>query len=145
MPKRTTLTFTSEDAPQGQDDKLYVYYCKFTGKHAFTIGMCVRLRSPSYVLHYCRACTPGFSADCDINKLPRRRTDGARIVDEEEHTIKLYTSDGGVKLIKRQANWSGFPMCGCSSLQNFSIRFPCTCSMPATGTMATLRGSTASM
>jgi hypothetical protein len=40
-------------------------------------------------------------ADCDINKLPRRRTDGARIVDEEEHTIKLYTSDGGMKLIKR--------------------------------------------
>ncbi len=39
MPKRTTLTFTSEDAgTAGQEDKLYVYYCKFTGKHAFTIG-----------------------------------------------------------------------------------------------------------
>jgi hypothetical protein len=40
MPKRTTLTFTSEDAPQQTDrpDQLYVYYCKFTGKHAFTIG-----------------------------------------------------------------------------------------------------------
>mmetsp|Transcript_7599 Transcript_7599/g.13149 ORF Transcript_7599/g.13149 Transcript_7599/m.13149 type:complete len:253 (-) Transcript_7599:610-1368(-) len=77
MPKRTTLTFTSEDAPVGtQEDRLFVYYCKFTGKHAFTI-------------------------DCDISTLPRRRTDGARIVDTEEHTMKLYTTEGAVKLIKR--------------------------------------------
>jgi len=39
--------------------------------------------------------------DTDINKLPRRRTDGARIVDTEEHSIKLYTTPGGSKLIKR--------------------------------------------
>ncbi|KAL6756952.1 hypothetical protein V8C86DRAFT_2612421 [Haematococcus lacustris] len=76
MPKRTTLTFTSEDVPQTNDDKLFVYYCKFTGKHAFTI-------------------------DCDINKLPKRRTDGSRIVDQTEHTMKLYTTDGGTKLLKR--------------------------------------------
>lgn len=76
MPKRTTLTFTSEDAPAAQEERLYVYYCKFTGRHAFTI-------------------------DCDINKLARRRTDGARIVATEEHTIKLYTTEGPTKLIKR--------------------------------------------
>ena len=38
MPKRTTLTYTSEDAPKNLDDVLYVYYCKFSGKHAFTLG-----------------------------------------------------------------------------------------------------------
>uniref|UniRef100_A0A7S0RN43 STEEP1 domain-containing protein n=1 Tax=Chlamydomonas leiostraca TaxID=1034604 RepID=A0A7S0RN43_9CHLO len=76
MPKRTTLTFTSEDAPATGEERLFVYYCKYTGKHAFTI-------------------------DSDIEKLPRRRTDGARIIDTEEHTVKLYTTDGGVKLIKR--------------------------------------------
>lgn len=38
MPKRTTLTFTSEDAPATGEERLFVYYCKFTGKHAFTIG-----------------------------------------------------------------------------------------------------------
>jgi hypothetical protein len=39
MPKRTTLTFTSEDIP-GKDvqESLFSYYCKFTGQHAFTIG-----------------------------------------------------------------------------------------------------------
>mmetsp|Transcript_14980 Transcript_14980/g.40412 ORF Transcript_14980/g.40412 Transcript_14980/m.40412 type:complete len:247 (+) Transcript_14980:1759-2499(+) len=78
MPKRTTLTFTSEDAPQQQGgaEQLYVYYCKYTGKHAFTV-------------------------DTDINKLPRRRTDGARIIDTGVHSIKLYTTPGGSKLIRR--------------------------------------------
>ena len=38
MPKRTTLTFTSEDAPKSGEDTLYVYYCKYSGKHALTIG-----------------------------------------------------------------------------------------------------------
>lgn len=77
MPKRTTLTFTSEDAPRQDNVKLYVYHCKFSGRHAFTI-------------------------DVDLRKLPRRRTDGAYVVDTDEHTIQLYTTDGGVKLIKRQ-------------------------------------------
>lgn len=38
MPKRTTLTFTSENAPKVETSKLYVYYCKYSGKHAFTVG-----------------------------------------------------------------------------------------------------------
>lgn len=38
MPKRATLTYTSEDAPKVDQTKLFVYYCKFSGKHAFTIG-----------------------------------------------------------------------------------------------------------
>ncbi|GMH32640.1 hypothetical protein BSKO_00474 [Bryopsis sp. KO-2023] len=77
MPKRATLTYTSEDAPHLPGDQLSVYYCKYSGKHAFTI-------------------------DCDINKLPRRRTDDAIIVDTRQQTVKFYTTDGGIKLIKRK-------------------------------------------
>lgn len=53
-----------------------MYYCKYSGKHAFTI-------------------------DADITKLPRRRTDSARIADLDKHNVKLYTQPGGMKLIKR--------------------------------------------
>lgn len=76
MPKRATLTYTSEDAPKTTEAQLYVYYCKYSGIHAFT-------------------------TDCDLNKLPRRRTDNSRILDMEKHAIRLQTSDGGEKLIKR--------------------------------------------
>ncbi len=44
---------------------------------------------------------PCAPADADLKKLPRRRTDGAYVVDTNEHTIKLYATDGGVKYIKR--------------------------------------------
>lgn len=37
----------------------------------------------------------------DIENLPRRRTDNARILDRNKYTIKLYTSDGGTKLLRR--------------------------------------------
>lgn len=40
-------------------------------------------------------------ADVDIENLPRRRTDNARIVDRNKYTIKLYTADGGTKLLRR--------------------------------------------
>lgn len=53
-----------------------------------------------------RTCTCTFPARCgcadiDLKKLPRRRTDGAYVVDTTEHTVKLYTEDGGVRLVKR--------------------------------------------
>ncbi|KAG2494497.1 hypothetical protein HYH03_007266 [Edaphochlamys debaryana] len=76
MPKRTTLTFTSEDGPRVDSSKLYVYHCKYSGRHAFT-------------------------TDCDLKKLPRRRTDGAFVLDTNEVTVKLYCTDAGVKYIKR--------------------------------------------
>ena len=40
-------------------------------------------------------------ADVDIDTLPRRRTDGARILDKSQHILKMYTSDGGCKLLRR--------------------------------------------
>ncbi|KAF3552266.1 hypothetical protein DY000_02005957 [Brassica cretica] len=34
MPKRTTHTYSSEDAaPEGPDSDLFVYYCKHCGSH----------------------------------------------------------------------------------------------------------------
>lgn len=42
------------------------------------------------------------AADVDIDTLPRRRTDNARILDTSKNTVKLYTSDGGTKLLRRQ-------------------------------------------
>jgi hypothetical protein len=76
MPKRTTLTFTSDDAPKGAEEQLFVYYCKFSGRHALTTSI-------------------------SLSKLPRRKMDNSRVLDTEEHATKLYTTDGGTKLIKR--------------------------------------------
>eukprot|EP00878_Enallax_costatus_P037365 GHUV01042198.1.p1 GENE.GHUV01042198.1~~GHUV01042198.1.p1 ORF type:complete len:132 (+),score=32.24 GHUV01042198.1:272-667(+) len=77
MPKRTTIIYTSNDGPRTDAAQLYVYYCKYSGKHAFT-------------------------TDIDIDTLPLRRTDNARILDTSKNTVKLYTSDGGTKLLRRQ-------------------------------------------
>ncbi len=38
MPKRQTILYTSNDAPRAEGAQLYVYYCKYSGKHAFTTG-----------------------------------------------------------------------------------------------------------
>jgi hypothetical protein len=40
--------------------------------------------------------------DVDIDTLPRRRADNSRILDQSKHTVRLYTSDGGVKLLRRK-------------------------------------------
>jgi hypothetical protein len=48
------------------------------------------------------AASAGAAADVDIDTLPRRRTDNARIFDKTKHTIKLYTSDAGTKLLRRK-------------------------------------------
>ncbi|KIY95070.1 hypothetical protein MNEG_12893 [Monoraphidium neglectum] len=78
MPKRTTILYTSSDGIKGAgDNELIPYYCKFSGRHAFT-------------------------SDVDIDTLPRRRADNSRILDQSKHTVRLYTSDGGVKLLRRK-------------------------------------------
>lgn len=39
MPKRTTHTYSSEDAlPEGPDSDLFVYYCKPCGSHVLITG-----------------------------------------------------------------------------------------------------------
>jgi hypothetical protein len=38
MPKRATIIFTSNDGPRQEGPGLFVYYCKYSGKHAFTSG-----------------------------------------------------------------------------------------------------------
>lgn len=45
--------------------------------------------------------SPPSPTEVDIDSLPRRRTDGARILDRSKHALKLYTSDGGTKLLRR--------------------------------------------
>ena len=75
MPRRATLTYTSEDArarglavggggnePSG---KLRVYYCRATGAAA-------------------------LATDADLSTLPTRRTDGASILDTSACTLRLY-------------------------------------------------------
>ncbi|EFN56584.1 hypothetical protein CHLNCDRAFT_34979 [Chlorella variabilis] len=77
-PRRTTLTYSSEDVgPVVGDKPLYVYYCKYSGKHAMT-------------------------TDCNLSKAPRRATDHALVLDTQEHMVKLYTQDGGAKLLRRR-------------------------------------------
>lgn len=43
-----------------------------------------------------------LAADIDIDTLPRRQTDNARVLDTSKNTVKLYTTDGGTKLLRRQ-------------------------------------------
>jgi hypothetical protein len=38
MPKRTTVLYTSNDAPKTAEAQLWVYYCRYSGKPAFTTG-----------------------------------------------------------------------------------------------------------
>jgi uncharacterized protein len=36
MPKRATLTFSSDDALHVKSQELHVFYCKYSGQHAMT-------------------------------------------------------------------------------------------------------------
>ena len=54
MPKRATITFSSDDAPLVDSEELHVYYCKWSGKHAMT-------------------------TNCDLRRAPRRRTDNSSV------------------------------------------------------------------
>eukprot|EP00891_Asterochloris_glomerata_P007027 jgi/Astpho2/7027/fgenesh1_pg.00107_%23_70_t len=76
MPRRATLTFSSEDAPTVSGAQVYVYYCQYSGRHALTTS-------------------------CNLNRAPKRRTDGARVIDTQKDKVQLYATDGGVKLLKR--------------------------------------------
>lgn len=48
-------------------------------------------------------CRHALSTDCNLSKAPRRRTDGAIVVDTDFYVVQLYTVDGATKLIKRKS------------------------------------------
>uniref|UniRef100_A0A7S0WPZ2 STEEP1 domain-containing protein n=1 Tax=Pyramimonas obovata TaxID=1411642 RepID=A0A7S0WPZ2_9CHLO len=75
MPKRTTQTYSSEDAPDNAE-KIYVYYCRYCGEHAFI-------------------------TDALLESMPQRKTDRARVIDTAEHHVKLKVTPGAVKYLKR--------------------------------------------
>ena len=79
MPEKgSTQTYSSEDAPQTDEDVITVYYCKYSGDPVL-----ITVRS--------------------WGKLPKRRTDGARVLDTEKYTVRLKAQpEVKAKLIKRE-------------------------------------------
>ena len=78
MPKRNTQTYSSEDAPESDDAKITVYYCRYCGDHVLI-------------------------TDAVLGQLPKRKTDNARVLDTEKYTVRLKVEpDVKAKLIKRE-------------------------------------------
>ncbi|KAE9611647.1 hypothetical protein Lalb_Chr06g0164681 [Lupinus albus] len=77
MPKRTTHTYSSEDAaPEGPNSDLFVYYCKHCGSHVLI-------------------------TDTQLQKMPKRKTDKAYVLDKTKHLARFNINDGGNVLLKR--------------------------------------------
>ncbi|XP_004497424.1 UPF0235 protein At5g63440 [Cicer arietinum] len=77
MPKRTTHTYSSEDAaPEGQHSDLFVYYCKHCGSHLLI-------------------------TDTQLQKMPRRNTDRAYVLDKTKHLARFNIQEAGNVLLKR--------------------------------------------
>ncbi|MCO5584436.1 hypothetical protein L7F22_038363 [Adiantum nelumboides] len=77
MPKRTTHTYSSEDAaPDGPEADLYVYYCKHCGSHVLI-------------------------TDTQLQKMPRRKTDKAYVLDKQKHLARLNAAEAGKQFLKR--------------------------------------------
>lgn len=77
MPKRSTLTFSSNDNQAAAPVELFVYYCKYSGRHVLT-------------------------TDCNLDRAPKRRTDKSAVIDTEKHQVKIYAREAGPKFIKRR-------------------------------------------
>ncbi|XP_034909034.1 UPF0235 protein At5g63440 isoform X1 [Populus alba] len=77
MPKRTTHTYSSEDAaPDGPDSDLFVYYCKHCGSHVLI-------------------------TDTQLQKMPKRKTDKAYALDKKKHLARLHVDEAGKVVLKR--------------------------------------------
>uniref|UniRef100_U5FXP1 STEEP1 domain-containing protein n=1 Tax=Populus trichocarpa TaxID=3694 RepID=U5FXP1_POPTR len=77
MPKRTTHTYSSEDAaPDGPDSDLFVYYCKHCGSHVLI-------------------------TDTQLQKMPKRKTDKAYALDKKKHLARLNVDEAGKVVLKR--------------------------------------------
>ena len=95
MPRKITHFYTSQDAAkaarlEGRSGagaggsaagRLRPYFCSSTGAHLLTTDA---------------------DLDDERSPLPRRRTDGALVLDETKHTVRLYLVDGGVKVVSRR-------------------------------------------
>ena len=85
MPRVTTQFYSSENASRATEGetggraKLFVYTCRFTGKHALV-------------------------TDVSLKSLPLRPRDSASVLDMGKHETKVYLTDGGVKRIKREGD-----------------------------------------
>ncbi|KMZ67440.1 hypothetical protein ZOSMA_268G00090 [Zostera marina] len=77
MPKRTTHTYSSEDAaPDGPKSDLFVYYCKYCASHVLI-------------------------TDTRLQKMPRRKTDGAYVLDKGKYLARLNVTQAGKVILKR--------------------------------------------
>ncbi|KAL6639099.1 hypothetical protein ACP70R_022829 [Stipagrostis hirtigluma subsp. patula] len=73
MPKRTTHTYSSEDAlPEGPESDLFVYYCKHCASHVLI-----------------------------TDKMPKRKTDRAHVLDKTKHLSRLNVKEAGKVMLKR--------------------------------------------
>mmetsp|Transcript_61270 Transcript_61270/g.145873 ORF Transcript_61270/g.145873 Transcript_61270/m.145873 type:complete len:205 (-) Transcript_61270:113-727(-) len=70
------VNFTSEDSIVVGDKSLFSYYCSICGEYSMT-------------------------TDVELHTLPRRRTDGASVLDEAVHFHKKYLNFGEKLLIRR--------------------------------------------
>ncbi|NP_001237058.1 PWWP-DOMAIN INTERACTOR OF POLYCOMBS1-like [Glycine max] len=77
MPKRTTHTYSSEDAaPEGPHSDLFVYYCKHCGSHVLI-------------------------TDTQLQKMPKRKTAKAYVLDKSKHLARLNMKEGEKVVLKR--------------------------------------------
>ncbi|KAK9120058.1 hypothetical protein Scep_018151 [Stephania cephalantha] len=77
MPKRTTHTYSSEDAaPDGPESDLFVYYCKHCGSHVLI-------------------------TDTQLQKMPKRKTDRAYALDRSKHLARLNVKEDAKVVLKR--------------------------------------------
>ena len=77
MPKRTTHTYSSEDAaPEGPHSDLFVYYCKHCASHVLI-------------------------TDTQLQKMPKRKTDKAYVLDKTKHLARFNVHHAGKVLLKR--------------------------------------------
>ncbi|KAJ0440477.1 putative YggU-like superfamily protein [Helianthus annuus] len=78
MPKRTTHTYSSEDAlPDGPDSDLFVYYCKHCSSHVLI-------------------------TDTQLQKMPKRKTDKAYVLDKKKHLTRLNINQAGGKVLLKR-------------------------------------------
>nr|CAB3452633.1 unnamed protein product [Digitaria exilis] len=85
MPKRTTHTYSSEDAlPEGPESDLFVYYCKHCASHVLITG---QLLLPPL--------------DTQLQKMPKRKTDRAHVLDKAKHLSRLNVKESGKVMLKR--------------------------------------------